>query len=289
MRALVLSGGGSKGSWEAGAVKAVAEKYPDGFEFISGASVGALNCLTLAMYPKEEFQAAAAYAVSVWEDKVQKSSDVWRLRWPLGIPGLWNPSVGVNDALKKLLADIVDPEKVRSSGVRVRMAALDLITGNIHEYSQDSPDPVQGAVSSASFPFVFPPVAVDSRYELDGGIVEMAPLGSAIDAGADEIVVLCCSDPNDIRAVSKEDLGFVYKVGVRVLEVMIRDVIRNDLKVCELYNRLIDAGVESDKKKITTTLICPSCKLHPSLDFTNSAMRAQVRLGYEDAKTILGG
>jgi hypothetical protein len=117
----------------------------------------------------------------------------------------------------------------------------------------------------------------------------MTPLGAAIDAGANEIVIISCSDPDDIRAVTKDDLNLVYKIGVRVLEVMIRDVIRNDLKVCELYNRLIEAGLEPDKQKITTTLICPSQKLHPSLDFTNAIMREQVKLGYEDAKAILGG
>ncbi|MBW1878801.1 MAG: patatin-like phospholipase family protein [Deltaproteobacteria bacterium] len=53
-RALVLSGGGSRGSWQAGALDYFADSnaFPGGFGLIHATSVGAINALGLAMYPR---------------------------------------------------------------------------------------------------------------------------------------------------------------------------------------------------------------------------------------------
>jgi NTE family protein len=53
-RALVLSGGGSKGAFEAGFIKALSEAGLH-FDLITGTSIGALNGALLVMGKKEAF------------------------------------------------------------------------------------------------------------------------------------------------------------------------------------------------------------------------------------------
>lgn len=50
MKALVLSGGGGKGSYQAGAIKYLLGERRENYDIITGTSVGALNGSFLSMY-----------------------------------------------------------------------------------------------------------------------------------------------------------------------------------------------------------------------------------------------
>ncbi len=75
MRALVLSGGGSKGAAEVGVLDYLLEKEPDlDYDIYAGVSVGALNVSLLATGPfKEEFPKLK----DVWLNQVKGSQSVW--------------------------------------------------------------------------------------------------------------------------------------------------------------------------------------------------------------------
>lgn len=58
-RALVLRGGGTKGGYEVGVLKAFLEKLPAGemnYDVINGISIGALNGGTFSLFPPGEEQ-----------------------------------------------------------------------------------------------------------------------------------------------------------------------------------------------------------------------------------------
>lgn len=76
MRALVLSGGGSKGAAEVGVLDYLLEKEPDlDYDIYAGVSVGALNVSLLATGPlKEEFPKLK----DVWLNQVKGSQSVWQ-------------------------------------------------------------------------------------------------------------------------------------------------------------------------------------------------------------------
>jgi len=297
MRALVMSGGGSRGSWEAGALKYMGEQpeFARGFDFISGTSVGSINAVGLAMFPPEHFEDGVNYVHKLWTDKVTKTSDIWQIRKPLGIPALWNPSIGTNAALFKLLEGVVDIDAIVASGIVLRLPAVDLETGEIHEF--DTNDLVRYGIlppaASASFPVAFPPVEIADWWLTDGGVVDMAPLGSAIDAGADEIVVLLTRDANGVAYKSRKHMKNAIDVAMRVIDIMTQTVLMGDLAVAEMTNALVEGAPGHPKavgkRKVKITILAPSKPLGESLDFSGDLMQAQMAQGYEDAKTQLGG
>ena len=48
--ALVLSGGGARGAWQAGVLSALYEEYPEAFGILTGASAGAVHAAYLAAH-----------------------------------------------------------------------------------------------------------------------------------------------------------------------------------------------------------------------------------------------
>jgi predicted acylesterase/phospholipase RssA len=68
-RALALRGGGTKGAYEVGALKAMAALLdPKEIEYdvVVGVSIGALNAALFAFYEKGDEQNAIAYLESIW-------------------------------------------------------------------------------------------------------------------------------------------------------------------------------------------------------------------------------
>jgi len=67
-RALVLSGGGARGAYQVGVLKAIAGTSPpkqQPFPIITGVSVGALNASVLATEP-DDFAAGVAKLEAIW-------------------------------------------------------------------------------------------------------------------------------------------------------------------------------------------------------------------------------
>lgn len=75
MKALVLSGGGSKGAAEVGVIDYLLEQNPDlEYDIFAGVSVGALNSALLAELPLKE---AFPKLKDIWFNQVKGNSSVW--------------------------------------------------------------------------------------------------------------------------------------------------------------------------------------------------------------------
>jgi predicted acylesterase/phospholipase RssA len=262
-----------------------------GFDFISGTSVGSINAVGIAMFPVPQFKEATLYVEALWS-KLNKTSDVWCIRKPLGIPALWNPSIGTNEALRKFLQEAVKLDDVQKSGIILRLPAVDLETGSIREFTVADLvtygiDPI---LASASFPVAFPPVSVGTGWMTDGGIVDMAPLGAAIKAGATDITVLLTRDPLGVTYKSHTQMKNAFEVAFRVIDIMTETVLQGDLRLCEMTNALVDSEhpKAKGKKKVAVRTLYPSKPLGDSLDFSGDMMKAQMEQGYTDAQAQLG-
>ena len=140
-RALVLSGGGAKGAFEAGAVyHLVVERHCDFHEF-SGVSVGALNSTFLAQAAQSEDSARslenlteqAEALVEFWQS-IKSSSDIRRAR-PLAklrfvVFGL--DSINDMEPLHKLLDRNISTDKL-GRGRPARVGVLSFSTGQYRE------------------------------------------------------------------------------------------------------------------------------------------------------------
>lgn len=88
-RALVLSGGGLKGAFQAGAIYHLIVHRRCDFSEIAGVSVGSLNAVILAQAPRDENSGAslknmadrAEKLVDVWL-RIRSSREILKPRWP---------------------------------------------------------------------------------------------------------------------------------------------------------------------------------------------------------------
>jgi NTE family protein len=156
VRALVLSGGGLFGAWQAGAWAALASAFrPD---LIVGASVGSLN----------------GYAIACGATP-QDLRELW-LREDVA-------SLHRLEASLRILTNGRHPQ-VDYAAVVTDLLRLKPIIFRGREVTW------RHLAASCAVPLVFPPVRIDGRSYLDGGLLNPLPVYAAVDLGATEILAL---------------------------------------------------------------------------------------------------
>lgn len=200
---LVLSGGNALGAFEAGVYEALHEHglLPDR---IVGASIGAINGALIAgttpeqrvttlrrFWQPERFGLAepgTAWMPSAVE--VARRTAAAGVTLATGRPGIFGPplsslspwttarpSVFETDQLATTLARMVDFDLINSGTCRYTATAVDLETGEdvIFDSRDQTIDP-RHVRASAALPVAFPPVEIDGRWLVDGGLSANLPL-----------------------------------------------------------------------------------------------------------------
>jgi len=227
---LVLPGGGARGAYQVGALKAIAELLPserNPFPIIVGTSVGAINAALLGCHA-ENFKDGAAKLAKLWSNI--RTSDIYRtdlatvarssLRWLLSLTfgglGIANPqSFLENEPLARLLereldlsriAVAIEKNDLRAVGITAssynRGIAITFVEGgdDIPEWQQARRHGLRcrltldHILASVALPFVLPAHRIGSEYFGDGSLRLTAPLSPAIRLGADRILVVGMRD-----------------------------------------------------------------------------------------------
>jgi NTE family protein len=290
---LCLSGGGAKGAYEVGVLEYIAEHpelFPNGFMGGSGTSVGAVNLGGVVQFAPgpQQVPHAVDYMVRCWE-RLGNTEDVWTKRFPPYLAGLWNPSIGINTPLRKLLTEFIDFDRVKV-GTPCEVAAWDLLSGRalyfaLHE-AKTLEELVSFILASSSFPLAFPPEWVGGAYCTDGGIADIAPTKRLIRMGCDHILAIVCRNPKQPDAKKITDLGTVLAVGSRCLDGMESEIVRGDLEKVHLWNLLVESGhpAAHGKRKVGLDVILPEEPLGDPLDFSPALTTKRRKAGYSSAK-----
>lgn len=182
--AFVLGGGGVLGSTQVGMVRALAEAgvVPD---VVVGTSIGALNGAFVAADPTpfgaerlgEVWDAVVRERVFV-ENPVRQAARVARHRTHL-----------LSDApLRHVVERYLPVARFEELAVPFQCVAACIEDASAGWFSSGRlVDPV---VASCSVPGLFPPVVIDGRHWLDGGLVHSIPVGRALELGATRVFVL---------------------------------------------------------------------------------------------------
>ncbi|HEX6212943.1 MAG TPA: patatin-like phospholipase family protein [Methylomirabilota bacterium] len=181
--ALVLSGGGAKGAWEAGAAAALIERGVP-VSLVAGSSAGALNAAMLA------------------DGRLDRLRDLWRslsreqvYSWRNGVifagllPG-WLTLLTLDRAgslfdptpLRELIAGALDLERIRASPRRLLVVTTDLARRATRVFDNATIS-VDALMAAAAVPGAFPPVNVDGTLLVDGGLTGRAPVLEALGTG----------------------------------------------------------------------------------------------------------
>jgi NTE family protein len=179
--AFVFSGGASLGSVQVGMVMALEDAGIEA-DLITGASVGAVNGAWLAS------RRSAYDLADVWRGMGR--SDLFPLRPLAGLRGfLGHRSHFVsNNGLRRLLERHVGFSLLEESEVPFTVIATDARSGE--EVPLTSGPAVRAILASTALPAVFPPIEIDGRVLIDGGVVNNTPITHAIQSGATEVWVL---------------------------------------------------------------------------------------------------
>ena len=183
-RAWVLGGGGLRGAAEVGMAKALADKglQPD---LIVGTSVGSLNGAVLAASPVTQ---SVGVLAEMWQ--TMATTSVFRESLTSRVRNLFNhwTHLHSNEPLKQLIDEWVLYRHLEDAYVRFECVAACIETSSEEWFSQGS---VSDAIlASCALPGVLPPVELNGRHYIDGGVVNSIPVSRAVDLGATEIYVL---------------------------------------------------------------------------------------------------
>lgn len=279
MRALVLSGGGSKGAYQVGVLRKWL--YEDHIEYdaFCGVSVGAINSAFLAQYPTSTQKAWTGLA-DAWAAVTPKSV---RKRWcPFGaLSSLWKKSVYNSEPLQEWLNSALSPDRIAASGKKLRVLTVSWDTSRVHVATELDKNIVDRVVASSSFPVMLSPIKIAGEEWTDGGLRNITPLGEAIRMGADEIDVVMCSNPNILEPFDQKSAALPGRA-LRALEIMTSQIEESDLRICGYKNDL--AELVPKYKKVKIRLVQPSGILvEDSLGFEQVDIQRMIATGYADA------
>lgn len=295
MRALVLSGGASKGAYQVGVLKHLMGDLETHYDLVCGVSVGAINGAWLSMFPEGQEKPCIEQLENLWRGL--RTKDVY-VSW-VNLPGFlrylgflvapFKSSIYNSRPIEELLKEKFDPKLIEKSGKQLKVGAVSLNSGLYKLFDQDHPEIVKAVAASAAFPTAFSPVEIDGEFWLDGGIKEVTPLKAAIQAGATEIDIIITASskrkPKDYTEAPK-----LFTLAPRVLSLMSDEVLDNDVnRALELNDLIKEGAVIPGKRYIPMRVFRPEQSLTPnSLDFEQKYIAPMIDKGYQVAKEVTG-
>ncbi len=184
--AFVLSGGGTLGAVQVGALRALVERGVHA-DLVVGSSVGALN--------------GAAYAQGSDPDNLARLHQAWvraaadavfhRGRmWELVHFAARREAVYEHNGLASVIESAIDFSDLSQSPIPLGVVVTAL-TGDPERCYWEGPAR-ELLLASSALPGVFPPVRLHGTEMIDGGVINNVPVTDAVAAGATALYVLLC-------------------------------------------------------------------------------------------------
>jgi len=279
--ALVLPGGGARGAFQVGVLKAIAELMPRGtpnpFDVISGTSAGAINSVVLASKARR-FRVAVAELDRVWSNF--RSEHVFRTdNWTMfKASAHWLAAIVFAGFLVGTPKSLLDNSPLRallSRNIRfpriedaIENGYLDAVAVTAASYaSARSTSFFQGSSShkawsrtrragtpghlhldhlmaSIAVPMIFPPQMIDGGYFGDGAMRQATPLSPAVHLGADRILVVGVRDETADEPAEpsmKPAFPSFAQIAGYMLDTLFMDGLYSDVERMTRINQLIDS------------------------------------------------
>jgi NTE family protein len=196
-RAVVLGGGGTKGSYQIGVWRALMEMGLD-FHIVTGTSIGALNGAFLV---QGDYEAAVELWENISYDRVfagRYVAELDTLETRFTVVGGYLREIiqggGMDTTpLEEMVGEYMDEERLRASPVQFGLVTVEYPALRHVEVLKD--EIPQGRMaeyllaSSACFP-IFKPRQIDELRYIDGGYRDNLPVELAIRCGAEEVVAV---------------------------------------------------------------------------------------------------
>ncbi|MEZ0393111.1 MAG: patatin-like phospholipase family protein [Pseudobdellovibrionaceae bacterium] len=269
MKALVLSGGGARGAYQVGVLKAVGELARDNnlenpFQILCGVSAGAINASFLAS-ECHQFSKGTEKLVDLWASL--KSERVFKtdilsmsrigLQWmgELSFGGFGTTTEGRalldTEPLLQLIRDNLNLPQIQENIHNRKLSALAItaldyqtsesitfVQANDHapswkktrRRSEKTMIQPEHVLASSSIPILFPATPVGSRHFGDGCVRNLSPLGPALYLGASELLVIGVRLQKEISATPHTSLQKPPSVA-RVANLLLNAVLLDGIEI----------------------------------------------------------
>lgn len=271
--ALYLAGGGARGAYQAGVLKALNEilqvkKSP--FSMISGVSVGSINAAVIAQHA-DDFQLGVDRLINLWENihcqqifnasNYALSKSIMR---NIGHVVIRQRQAGYlldTEPLHRFIEKHVDFNQIRNNISNGLIETIEVLSNcyathrTTSFYEHSSPDfedwhyprhisqrakiEKEHILASSSLPLFFPTIKINGQNYGDGSMGLVSPLRGALRFNVDKILILGTRRPpltNPIINATVEDIGFAQVLG-NMLNSMFLDNLDRDI---EAVNRMND-------------------------------------------------
>ena len=269
MKALILSGGSSKGSFQIGVLRHLLNTENIDYDIYGGTSVGSLNAAILASGPLSE---TLPKAEKIWLHDIKGNHSVWvHHLWNyilLGIGlivffticafisfvidgnklltlsfiffascSLYVPYYSLRNTkslyktypLRSILYKNLDINKLQNSGKKLRVCSVSYESGRYYHGKESDVNIVDWIMASSAFPVFFPMVEIEDEHWVDGGLLSISTLYEIMKLGATHIDIIL-TNPGSLSSFEKFGLPHQFE---RTLDIISAENLSNDITICK--------------------------------------------------------
>ena len=278
---LVLPGGGARGAYQVGVLKALAEmlprRTPNPFAVLSGTSAGAISAAVLASRARS-FRTAVTDLERVWANfhssqvfradgaTMFRSSLHWFAALVLGGLGERNPRALLdNDPLWALLRGRINFDSIQHAIDKGYLGALAITAAGYDSarsvtFYQGTPDHqpwervrrkgrpthimLEHLMASVAVPMIFAPVQIGQEYFGDGAMRQATPLSPALHLGARRLLVIGVRSETPERLPGTDE-KVLYpsfgRIAGYILDALFMDGLSSDLESLIRINLILES------------------------------------------------
>ena len=301
--ALILPGGGARGAYQVGVLKAIHElqgkRGKNPFPVICGTSAGAINAAVIASHAHEysvgvarlerfwrSMQCQRVYHTDAWT--VLKSGMRFALTLLSGGLIAANPKAFLdNEPLRRFLQQTLQLDGIQTAVEQGALRGVAITASGYTSASATSYYQAQAGINgwerprrrgqaaileighllaSSALPLIFPAERIGNEYFGDGGMRLVAPLSPAIHLGANRILVIGTRDEKpDLPPRSPAEYPSGGEIAGYLMDTIFMDTLNADLARMERINNTLQL-VPEDKRARTGLINIESLVIKPSKD-----------------------
>lgn len=249
IKALVISGGGSKGAFSGGLVENLIKLKNKEWDILIGTSTGSLlvPLISIKEIDKLKEKYTSVTNKDIFNIRPFKQNGKIRILNLLMRVITGKTSIGQGKNLRKNIENIfTEKDFIKSIEMNktINITVGNVTTANSEYKSQKEcgyKDFCDWMLASCSVPIAFEVIKKNGYEYLDGGIFDNVPIQRAIDLGAEEIDVIILSEKN--KDMSKWKSKNIFNVMFRILDILSLGVTRDDIQLGKLKGELKNINI----------------------------------------------